>query len=126
MKFNIKSTFLFILLIPNFAMTANWSRYIKTQNQDDVSISFRQQKQNNQWLVEWQVQNTSAQTIEPILVARKYSCTDGNTINLETQSMGIYLPNTQRHGDIKDDGICPNSKIELVEIQTEIHEISID
>ena len=108
---------------PMSAQSANWSRFITTQNRDDVSISFRQMKKNNAWLVEWQVHNNSILTVEPFLKTRNYLCEDDSHLTFNKSTLGIYLPKSKRHGDIKDTGICPNSKIKFVEIETEIIEI---
>ena len=125
MKFKIKLLILISLQSPFISVqSSDWSRFIKTQNRDDVLISFRQKKSFNKWLVEWRVTNNSTDTIEPFLVSRKYSCLDGSTINLKKQSLGVYMPMTFRNGGLKDKNICPNSQIKLVEIETVIREIS--
>lgn len=79
---------------------------------------------NNAWSVEWQVNNNSEQTVEPFLKHRNYLCDDNSTLNFNKTTLGIYLPKSKRHGDLKDTLICPNSKIKLVEIETEIKQIS--
>ena len=99
---------------------AQWSRFIKTQNQDDVTISFRQMQKNQAWFIEWHVKNESDVNVEPILLSRQYICKNGESQTLNQQSLGVYPPGSQRKGDIKDKGICPNSKIKWVEIQSEI------
>jgi len=115
---------LFVLVISNHSQAANWSRFITTKSRDDVSISFRQKKNNNAWTVEWQVENNSEEIVEPIIISRHYLCRDDNSQKLGEKSLGTYFPGTHRHGDLKDFKICPNSKIKLVEIETEIHEVS--
>ncbi len=112
------------LLFSTQASSANWSRFITTQNRDNVIISFRQMKKNNAWLVEWQVNNKSEITVEPFLNNRNYLCDDDSHLSFAKSTLGIHIPKSRRHGDIKDSGICPNSKIQLVEIETEIIEIA--
>ena len=105
------------------ASSANWSRFVTTQNRDDVVISFRQIKKDNAWSVEWKVDNNSDLTVEPFLKSRNYLCEDASHLTYKKSTLGIYSPKSKRHGDIKDTGVCPNSKIKLVEIETEIIEI---
>lgn len=122
--YKVSIILIFTLLFPNLACSANWSRFITTQNRDDVIISFRQMKINNAWSVEWQVNNNSEQTVEPFLKNRNYLCDDNKTLKFTKTTLGVYLPKSKRHGDLKDNGICPNSKIKLVEIETEIFEVT--
>ncbi|MFK8012730.1 MAG: hypothetical protein AB8B80_11850 [Marinicellaceae bacterium] len=105
---------------------AQWSRFIKTQNQDDVIISFRQMRKNQSWFIEWHVKNDSNEKVEPILLSRQYICKNGESQTLKQQSLGVYKPGSQGKGGIKDKGICPNSKIKLVEIESEILRLPID
>lgn len=109
-----------IILFPIQAKSANWSRLITTQNRDDVTISFRQKRKDNAWLVQWQVNNNSQSTVEPFLKYRNYLCEDDTQLNFSKSTLGVFLPKSKRYGDIKDGGICPNSKIKLVEIETVI------
>lgn len=113
-----------LLLISSLSHSANWSRFITSKNHDDISISFRQMKKGNAWLVEWQVNNNSSNTVEPFLKTRHYLCEDKNTLSFDKTSLGIYLPKTKRHGDLIDQGICPHSTIKWVKIETEISESS--
>ena len=116
--------FLFMLILHStLAFSAKWSRFVTTENHDDITISFRQIKKDNSWSVEWQVNNNSNNTVEPILKMRNYFCEDKNTMSFSKTSLGIYLPKTKRHGDLKDWDICPHSKIKWVEIETEISDI---
>jgi len=108
------------------AQATQWSRFITTKKTDDIAISFRQMKINNAWSVEWKVNNESADTIEPILKSRQYVCDDKSSLSFTTTSLGIYLPGSKRLGGILDDSICPNSKIKLVEIKTEIIPIKLE
>ena len=112
-----------LLLITTFANSTNWSRLITTQNRDDVVISFQQQRDNNAWSVQWQVNNSSKDKIEAILTTRNYTCVDKSFQQLGKKILGTYLPYSQNHVASKDDGICPNSKIKLVEIETVIYEV---
>ena len=105
---------------------AHWSRYIKTKSQDNVTISFRQRHNNRAWSIEWHVKNDSEEKIEPILVSRHYTCNNGESLELYQQSLGVYLPGDHRKGGIKDKGVCPNSTIKYVEIQSEILTLTID
>lgn len=105
---------------------AQWSRYIKTQSQDEVTISFRQKLKGQAWLIEWHVKNNSDNKVEPIMLSRQYFCKNGESVELNQQSLGVYLPKSNRKGDIKDLGICPKSKIEFIEIKTEILKLPID
>ena len=105
---------------------AKWSRFIKTKSQDDVVISFRQMRKNLGWSIEWQVKNGSDLKVEPILISRHYVCKNGESVELNQQSLGVYLPGTHRKGGIKDKGICPNSKIKFVEIKSEILKLPLD
>lgn len=109
-----------MLLWLEITQAAEWSRFITTENHDGVIISFRQMKVNNAWLVEWQVNNKSKQSIEPFLKYRHYSCEDNSTSKFTNSTLGTYSPGSRRHGDLTDKEICPNSKINLVEIETEI------
>lgn len=99
---------------------AKWSRFVKTKSQDDVVISFRQKRSKQAWQIEWFVNNGSEDKVEPILISRHYTCNNGEIVELYKQSLGVYLPGDKRKGEIKDKGICPNSKIKYVEIQSEI------
>ncbi|MCF6319482.1 MAG: hypothetical protein L3J83_09440 [Proteobacteria bacterium] len=114
------TAFIVILLSPEITQATKWSRFITTENHEGVIISFRQMKVKNSWLVEWQVNNKSNQTIEPFLKYRHYSCEDDSTLKLTNSTLGTYSPSSRRHGDLIDKQICPNSKIKLVEIETEI------
>jgi len=98
----------------------HWSRFIKTKSQDLVTISFRQKRINQAWLIEWHVKNDSDAKVEPILISRNYVCKNGESQVLNQQSLGVYFPGTHRKGGIKDKGICPNSKIKFVEIESEV------
>ncbi len=109
-----------ILLWPEITQATEWSRFITTENHDGVIISFRQMKVNNAWLVEWQVNNKSNQTIEPFLKYRHYSCEDNSVLKFTSSTLGVYSPGSRRHSDLMDKEICPYSKIKLVEIETEI------
>jgi len=111
-------------MITNTAFTNEWSRFIISQNRDDVTISFRQQKNDDAWSVEWRVNNKGQDQIEPLLLKRNYICTDDHIQKLGEISLGIYAPNSQRSGDVTDINICPKSRIKLVEIKTEIMLIS--
>jgi hypothetical protein len=99
---------------------AQWSRFIKTKSQDNVVISFRQKRKNQGWLIEWHVKNGGEDKVEPILISRHYTCNNGEHVELFQQSLGVYLPGDSRRGGIADKGICPNSKIKYVEIESEI------
>ena len=112
------------LLLPVFTHSANWSRFITTKNNDDVLISFRQMRVNNGWSVQWKVDNDSANTVEPVLKNRHYLCDDNSTLSFTQISLGIYTPGTKKNGVIQDKKICLNSKIKLVEIETEINPIA--
>jgi hypothetical protein len=114
---------LIFLLLIQAAIANEWSRLIASANHDDVLINFKQKKMGNAWSVQWQVNNTSDETIEPFLNKRSYTCEDTTSLQLNKVSLGIYAPNSKRYSKIKDTGICPNSKIKLVKIQTEIVKI---
>ena len=111
------------LLFSVIVHAGNWSRFIISKNQDDVSISFRQQKQNNAWHVEWQVKNDSNNAVEPYLKKRNYICNNDLIQEMGAISLGTYPSHQQRHGDLIDTNICPNSTIKLVEIETEIRTV---
>ncbi|VAW40854.1 hypothetical protein MNBD_GAMMA01-1946 [hydrothermal vent metagenome] len=115
-----------LLLLATCANSANWSRLITTQNRDDVVISFQQQRDNNAWSVQWQVKNSSKDKIAAILTTRNYTCVDKSFQQLGKKTLGIYLPDSQSYVASKDNGICPNSKIKLVEIETVIYEVGND
>ncbi|MCF6319998.1 MAG: hypothetical protein L3J83_12120 [Proteobacteria bacterium] len=118
-----KLTILVVLIMSSGMIQATqWSRFIATENRDDIIISFRQMKVGNAWLVEWQVNNKSKQSIEPFLKYRHYLCDDNNTLKFSQSTLGVYSPSSKRHGDLIDKKVCPNSKIKLVEIETEIKE----
>jgi len=126
MKISIKAFLVFpciLFVTPVTSNSTHWSRFIETQSRDDVVISFRQMKKNQAWSIEWHVKNDSDTKVEPILLSRSYVCKNGETQVLNQQSLGIYEPGVHRKGGIKDRGICPNSKIKLVEIESEIHVI---
>lgn len=116
----MKKIFLLCALFSINTQADNWSRFIVSQNQDDVSISFRQQRQDNAWHVEWQVKNDSNYTVEPFLKKRNYICKNEMIQEMGAVSLGWYPSHQQRHGDLIDTNICPNSTIKLVEIETEI------
>jgi hypothetical protein len=118
------SLLLSTLLIPAFVHSAHWSRFIATKNNDDVLISFRQMRVNNAWSVQWKVDNESTNTVEPVLKNRHYLCDDNSTLSFTQISLGIYTPGSKKHDVIQDKKICPNSKIKLVEIETEINPIA--
>ena len=110
-----------ILCVPSaISSPTHWSRFIQTKSQDEVTISFRQKLKNKAWFIEWQVKNDSDAKVEPILISRNYICKNGESQILNQQSLGVYFPGTRRKGGIKDKGICPNSKIKFVEIESEI------
>ena len=111
-----------LLLSSGMIQATQWSRFITTEDRENVVISFRQMKINNSWLVEWQVNNKSNQTIEPFLKYRHYLCDDKSTLKFTKSTLGVYSPSSRRHGDLIDRKVCPNSKIKLVEIETEIKE----
>jgi hypothetical protein len=123
-KLLIHSVLISTLLLPVFAHSANWSRFITTKNNDDVLISFRQMRVNNAWSVQWKVDNESVNTVEPVLKNRHYLCDDNSTLSFTQISLGIYTPGSKKHDVIQDKKICPNSKIKLVEIETEINPIA--
>ena len=101
----------------------SWSRYVQTKNRDDVEVSFRQKRENSGWQVEWKVENNSADTIEPVLKFRKYICKNGSSQEIGVQqSLGVMEPESRKLNAIRDQKICLNSTIELVEIETEIIE----
>ena len=112
------------LLLPVFGHSANWSRFIAAKNNDDVLISFRQLRVNNGWSVQWKVNNDSTNTVEPVLINRHYLCDDNSTLSFNQISLGVYTPGSKKHDVIQDKKICPNSKIKLVEIETEINPIA--
>lgn len=114
-----------LFVSPAISNSTHWSRFITTQSRDDVTISFRQMRKNQAWSIEWHVKNDSDVKVEPILISRHYICKNGESQELQQQSLGIYLPGVHRKGSIKDRGICPNSKIKLVEIESEIHMITV-
>lgn len=116
---------LLLLFFSVLSCAGNWNRFIVSQNQDDVSISFRQQKQNNAWHVEWQVKNDSANAVEPFLNKRNYICNNDLIQKMGSISLGTYSSKQQRHGDLIDTNICPNSSIKLVEIETEINNVNV-
>ena len=109
-----------LFVAPAISNPAHWSRFIKTQSQDNVTISFRQMRKNQAWSIEWHVHNASDVKVEPILISRHYICKNGESQDLNKESLGVYPPGTHRKGNIKDRGICPNSKIKFVEIESEI------
>ncbi|MBL4773082.1 MAG: hypothetical protein JKX98_05620 [Alcanivoracaceae bacterium] len=117
-------TIILSLMFSSLVDSANWSRYVTGKNTDNVIISFRQLALNNAWAVEWYVKNGSDNWIEAVLTNRRYICNNDSIQNLGKKSLGFYLPHVQRTGDIRDINICPNSKIKIVEIETEIHEAS--
>ncbi len=119
----MKIILLILILHSSLVFSAKWSRFVTTENHDDITISFRQMRNGNSWSVEWQVNNNSNNTVEPILKTRNYFCDDKNTMSFNKTSLGIYLPKTKRHGDLKDQDICPHSKIKWVEIETEISDL---
>ena len=62
-------------------------------------------------------------TIEPVLKFRKYICKNGSFQEIGVQqSLGVMEPESRNLSVIKDQKICLNSTIELVEIETEIIE----
>ncbi len=99
----------------------NRSNPQRTLHYNDVNISFHQRKNNNAWTVEWRVKNNSAEKIEPILISRNYHCIDNNMQHIGLSTLGTFLPGANDKTHLKDHGVCPNSKIKLVEIETEIH-----
>ena len=115
-----------MFIAPAISNPAHWSRFIKTQSRDDVTISFRQMRKNQSWSIEWHVKNDSDDKVEPILISRHYICKNGESQELNQESLGIYLPGTHRKGSIKDRGICPNSKIKFVEIESEILKLPLE
>lgn len=114
-----------LFVSPVISHSTQWSRFITTQSRDDVTISFRQMRKNQAWSIEWYVKNDSDVKVEPVLISRHYICKNGESQELQQQSLGIYLPGVHRKGSIKDKGICPNSKIKFVEIESEIHMIKL-
>ncbi len=126
MKPQIKAIILCVSVLfvsPAISNSTHWSRFITTQSRDEVTISFRQKRKNQSWSIEWHVKNDSDVKVEPILLSRHYVCKNGESQALQQQSLGIYLPGVHRKGSIKDKGICPNSKIKFVEIESEIVKI---
>ena len=129
MKPNIKAIIYLsstLFVSPAISNSTHWSRFITTQSRDDVTISFRQKHKNQAWSIEWHVKNDSDVKVEPILLSRHYVCKNGESQELQQQSLGVYLPGVHRKGNIKDRGICPNSKINFVEIESEIHKIKME
>lgn len=121
----INKLFITILIFTSFdASSQKWSRFISTKNTDDIKVSFRQKRKRDGWLVEWKVVNGSSDKIETLLKFRKYQCEDGSTVKFEPSSLGIILPESIKNSAIKDDRICPGSSISLVEIETEIHQLT--
>lgn len=113
-----------LILISCDIPAQKWSRYINTKNTDDIKVSFRQKRNREGWLVEWKVVNNSSDKIETLLNSRKYLCEDGSSLKFASGSLGIILPESVKNNAMKDDRICPGSSISLVEIETEIHQIS--
>ena len=74
--------------------------------------------------MQWKVNNDSTNTVEPVLINRHYLCDDNSTLSFNQISLGIYTPGTRKHDVIQDKKICQNSKIKLVEIETEINPIA--
>jgi hypothetical protein len=120
----MKNLPLLLLFFSALSSAGNWSRFIVSKNQEGVNISFRQQKQNNAWHVEWQVRNDSDNTVEPILKKRTYICNNNFIQVMGAISLGSYQSHQQRHGDLIDTNICPNSSIKIVEIETEITNVN--
>lgn len=109
------------LMLTTPAYSTQWSRYITSKNHDDITVSFRQMKQNNAWTVQWRVQNKSLDDVETILKKRVYTCKDKTTTALKEETLGYFMAKSEQTSLLEDQKICPNSQIKLVEIETEIH-----
>ncbi len=104
-------------------MAADWSQYIATKRENDVTFSFRQLKENNSWTVEWKVDNGRKKWVEPVILKRSYTCNNNKIQEFGEISFGSFPPLMKNSSELRDKNICLNAQLVEVNIKTEIRSI---
>ncbi len=85
--FIMSSCVLVLASLPVSAHANKWSDFVTVSTEGDVVVSYRQREQKAGWLVEWKVENSSADRIEPFAKSRTYGSEDGNSTILEKKNV---------------------------------------
>jgi hypothetical protein len=109
---------------PLLPHAGKWSDFVTVSTKGDVVVSYRQRMKKNGWMVEWRVENMSADWVQPFTKFRTYLCVDGTRHSLKEKTLGPYPPGDQGNGGIRDREICSGSEISTVEVEIELRAVS--